>query len=274
VHIECRHLRAGNDMGSYTTEKKLIIAAIVTIVILAPSIYYIATSPTEPLAGVKVAVYDDRGTTLASQTALENMFRWMGADVTVISSEDVESGALASYDIFVAPGGCWCDGRCEILDDYEIVRQFVLQGGSYFGIGGGASYATGFRLGLFQGIIWSGCNGSGNWLLEMDVNRESTGPDLSDEPDSYTIFYESSGYFEAEGTTDIIPICTYTDTGLPSMIAFKYGNGTVFLSSPHPEYEEGNMNDGTDLWDTFSDSDSEWGLMLKICEWLLEESPP
>jgi hypothetical protein len=58
------------------------------------------------------------------------------------------------------------------------------------------------------------------------------------------------------------------------MIAFNYGNGTVFLSSPHPEYEEGNMKDGTDLWDLYSDPDSEWGLMLRICEWLLEESYP
>lgn len=260
-------------MSSYTIEKKSIIAAIVIVVVLASSILYIASSPSKPLAGVNVAIYDDRGTFAESQFALESMFRWMGANVTVISSNDVESGALDSYDFFVAPGGCWCDDRCEILDDYEIIRQFVLQGGSYFGIGGGASYATEFRLGLFQGIIWSDCNGTGNWLLEMDVNRESTGPDLSDEPDSYIIFYESSGYFDAVNMTGIIPICTYTDTGLPSMIAFKYGNGTVFLSSPHPEYEEGNMNDGTDFWDREPDPDSEWGLMLKICQWLLDESP-
>ena len=263
---------ACDAMSPYTTDRKLIIAAIIIIVILIPSILFIAISPSRPLAGVNVAIYNDRGTTYTSQIALESMFRWMGADVTIISSDDVESGALDSYDIFVAPGGCWCDDRCEILDDYEIVRQFVLQGGSYFGIHGGASYATGFRLGLFQGTIWSDCNGTGNWLLEMNVNRESTGPDLSNEPDSYIIFYESSGYFDANNMTGIIPICTYTDTGLPSMIAFSYGNGTVFLSSPHPEYEEGNMSDGTDFWDRDPDPDSEWGLMLKVCQWLLEES--
>ena len=259
-------------MNSYTTGRIPIIATILIIVILATSFLYIAVSPSGPLVGVKVAVYDDNGTTAASQIALESMFTWMGADVTVISSENVESGALDSYDIFVSPGGCWCDQRCEILDDFEIVRQFVLQGGSYFGIDGGASYATGYRLGLFEGILSADSNGTGDWLLEMNVNRASTGPDLSDEPESYTIFYESSGYFTAENMTGIIPICTYTDTGFPSMIAFKYGNGTVFLSSPHPEYEEGSMRDNTDFWDTIPDPDSEWGFMLKICQWLLEES--
>ncbi|MFW9908241.1 MAG: hypothetical protein ACFFEF_06670 [Candidatus Thorarchaeota archaeon] len=259
-------------MSVFTSRKIRIIAIMAIIVILASSIVYFAASPSRPLAGVKVAVYDDHGTGAASQFALESMFRWMGADVTVISGDDVASGALDSYDIFVAPGGCWCDERCQILDDYEIVRQFVLDGGSYFGVDGGASYATGYRLGLFQGNLWPDANGTGDWLLEMNVNRASTGPDLSAEPESYTIFYESSGYFDAENMTGIIPICTYTDTGLPSMIAFKYGNGTVFLSSPHPEYEEGTMSDGTDFWDSIPDPDSEWGFMLKICQWLFDES--
>jgi glutamine amidotransferase-like uncharacterized protein len=261
-----------NKMSSYVTGKKPILATVVIIIVIAISAFYIAASPSEPLAGVKVAVYDDHGTTAASQFALESMFRWMGAEVTVITGDDVASGVLDSYDIFVAPGGCWCDERCEILDDYEIVRRFVLDGGSYFGVDGGASYATGYRLGLFQGTLWPDANGTGDWLLEMNVNRESKGPDLSDEPESYTIFYESSGYFDAENMTGIIPICTYIDTGLPSMIAFRYGNGTVFLSSPHPEYEEGNLNDGTDFWDSIPDPDSEWNFMLKICQWLLIES--
>jgi len=262
-----------DEMSVLTSHKTPIIAAIAIIVILASSILYIATTPSRPLVGVKVAVYDDHGTTAASQFALEAMFRWMGANVTVITGDDVANGALDSYDIFVAPGGCWCDERCEILDDYEIVRQFVLNGGSYFGVDGGASYATSYRLGLFDGVLSADCNGSGDWLLEMNVNRNSTSPDLSDEPETYTVFYEASGYFIADNMTGIIPICTYTDSGFAGMIAFEYGNGTVFLSSPHPEYEEGSMRDGTDFWDSNPDPDSEWDFMLKICQWLLDESP-
>lgn len=254
------------------SRKSALAASAVVIVILVSSLLYVSIVPPPPLAGVSVAVYDDRGTTAASQFALEAMFRWMGADVTVISGDDVANGALDSYEIFVAPGGCWCDERCEILDDFEIVRQYILNGGSYFGVDGGASYATSYRLGLFDGVLSADCNGSDDFLLEMNVNRESTGPDLSEEPESYTLFYEASGYFLADNMTGIIPICTYTDSGFAGMIAFEYGNGTVFLSSPHPEYEEGSMRDNTDFWDTNPDPDSEWTLMMKVCQWLLEES--
>ncbi|MBN2229357.1 MAG: hypothetical protein JW779_07155 [Candidatus Thorarchaeota archaeon] len=243
----------------------------IAIILVSSTIFLVFTSP-GPLVGVRVAVYDDHGTTAASQFALESMFRWMGAEVTVINGTDVENGALDFYDIFVAPGGCWCDERCEILDDFEIVREFVLNGGSYFGVDGGASYATSYRLGLFDGVLSADCNGSGDWLLEMNVNRDSTGPDLSDEPESYILFYEASGYFLADNMTGIIPICTYTDTGYAGMIAFEYCEGTVFLSSPHPEYEEGSMRDGTDFWDTDPDPDSEWNLMLKVVLWLVNES--
>jgi len=254
------------------SSKRVLLASAVVAVILVSSLLYLSVYQPGPLAGVSVAIYDDRGTTAASQFALEAMFRWMGAAVTVITGDDVANGALDSYDIFVAPGGCWCDERCEILNDYEIVRQFVLDGGSYFGVDGGASFATGYRLGLFDGVLSADCNGSGDYLLDMNVNRESTGPDLSDEPESYTLFYEASGYFTSDNMTGIIPICTYTDTGFAGMIAFEYGNGTVFLSSPHPEYEEGSMKDGTDFWDDTPDPDSEWNLMLKVTQWLLEES--
>lgn len=259
-------------MTSFKPSIRVQFVSLIIIVVLVSSGFYFVLYQPAPLAGVKVAVYNDRGTTGISQFALEAMFRWMGAEVAVITGFDVEKGVLDDYDFFVAPGGCWCDDRCEILDDFEIVRQFVLNGGSYFGIDGGASYATGYRLSLFNGVLYPDCNGTGDWLLKMNINRNSTGPDLSDEPESYILFYESSGYFLADNMTGIIPICTYADSGYAGMIVFKYGNGTVFLSSPHPEYEEGSMRDGTNFWDHSPDPDSEWGLMLKISKWLLEES--
>ncbi len=259
-------------MIDFLSRKSAIVASTVVIVLLVSSVVYFSIAQPRPLEGVSVAVYDDNGTTASSQFALEAMFRWMGATVTVISGDDVANGVLESYDIFVAPGGCWCDERCEILDDYEIVREFVLNGGSFFGVDSGASYADSYRLGLFNGLYHSDCNGSGDKLITMNVNRESTGPDLSEEPETYTLFYESAGYFLGDNMTGIIPILTYTDTGYAGMIAFEYGNGTVFLSGPHPEYEEGSMRDNTDFWDSEPDPDSEWNFMLKVTLWLLEES--
>ncbi len=222
--------------------------------------------------GAKAAVYTDRGIRASSRAALVSMFEWMGADVTIIDESVILNGTLGNYDIIVMPGGCWCTERCEILGSLakNAIRQFIANGGAYFGIDGGASYATAWRLDIFHGTFWPDSNGSETYLLEVNVNTNSMQPDLSDEQESYTLLYEASGYFEAVNMTGITPICTYTDTGLPCMISFDYGNGRVFLSSPHPEYEEGSMRDNVETWDTLTDPDSEWDFMFRICNWLLE----
>ncbi|MFX0108588.1 MAG: hypothetical protein ACFE7R_09910 [Candidatus Hodarchaeota archaeon] len=258
------------NTNSLRPGKKTVIAVVV-ISSLVLSTLLIIQAPTG-MERVRVAIYDDRGVAAISAIAMENMFNWMGAEVTVIGSSEIRNGDLENYDILAMPGGCWCDERCEILgDEMEIVRQFIADGGAYFGVDGGASYATSYRMDIFHGVLSPDANGSGDFLLEMNVNTDSTGPDLSREPESYTIFYEASGYFDAENMTGVIPICTYTDTGYPSMIAFEYENGRVFLSSPHPEFEEGSMRDGVDTYDTMTDPDSEWGFMLKISRWLIAE---
>jgi len=259
---------SGSDfkLGKRTAIAILIIAA-VTI----PTVAILAT-PTG-MEGVQVYIYTDRGIRATSQIALEHMFRWMRADVSIIESEDINEGILDTCDILVMPGGCWCDERCELLDDeMPIIRDFIAGGGSYFGIDGGASYATSFRLGIFNGTHWPAVFSSETLLMEVGINRESSGPDLSAEPETYTMLYRDSGYYLADDMSDINPIATYLDTDFHCMISFKYGNGTVFLSSLQPEYEEGSDRDGTDAWDTMTDPDSEWPFMLKIARWLVEES--
>jgi hypothetical protein len=46
----------------------------------------------------------------------------------------------------------------------------------------------------------------------------------------------------------------------------------LFLSSPHPEIEEGDARDGTTFQDGLNDTDSEWGLMKVIARWLIDVS--
>ncbi|MFW9935250.1 MAG: hypothetical protein ACFFDU_07080, partial [Candidatus Thorarchaeota archaeon] len=60
--------------------------------------------------------------------------------------------------------------------------------------------------------------------------------------------------------------------GLPCMVTFRYGLGVVFLSSPHPEIEEGDSRDETTFQDGLNDPDSEWGLMRVIARWLIDVS--
>jgi hypothetical protein len=116
---------------------------------------------------------------------------------------------------------------------------------------------------------------------EMNVNHDSTGPDLSQEPDSYMVFCTGASYFEVLDSTEVIPILSYAESGLPGVIVFQYGLGTVMLSSPHPEFEEGNTRDGLDQtsythWPTYQflqDPDSEWDLLRKVTSWLISTSP-
>jgi glutamine amidotransferase-like uncharacterized protein len=228
---------------------------------------------TTGMEGVQVAIYTDRGVQATSRIALQNMFEWMHAEVSIIEAVDINDGILDTIDILVMPSGCWCSDRCLILgEEMNIIREFIENGGSYFGIDGGASYATSYRLDIFHGTLYPDACGSGDFLLEVTVNTNLDAPDLSQDSESYELLYESSGYFDADNMTGIATVATYVNTSLPCMIVFKFGTGTVFLSSPHPEYEEGSDRDGTDVYDSLQDTDSEWDFMLRICKWLVEES--
>ncbi len=230
------------------------------------------------LTGINVAVYYDEGALGSSVFALYYMFEWMNATVSYIDAEAIQADALDNYDIVAFPGGSTYDynNQLEALGR-EKLTEFVANGGSYFGICGGSmlgTHTTG--IGLFNGFYSSAVAGIGPYLMDLAVNRTSTGPDLSDEPENYTTMYWGSAYFYGPGLDDAIPIMTYHQNGEAAMIACRYEYGTVFLSSPHPEYEEGDDRDGTSFYDHLNDPDSEWGLMLKVSIWLVEaaETPP
>ena len=107
----------------------------------------------------------------------------------------------------------------------------------------------------------------------MNVNRSSSGPDLSDLPANFTTWYYASQYFNPHAGADVHVIATYEYNNEAGMVAFEYENGTVFLSSPHPEYEEDSDRDDTDFGDYLEDPDSEWDLLLSVSIWLIETSP-
>jgi glutamine amidotransferase-like uncharacterized protein len=222
------------------------------------------------LTGVNVAVYSGDGALVDSATALRYMFTWMNATAVYVDGEEIRNGALETCDILAFPGGSSLTYSTELEPEgIQEVKDFVANGGSYFGICGGSLFAT-WALEFFNGSYSGSVNGTGTFLMEMAVNRDSTGPDLSDEPEIYSLCYWGSSYFYGEGMTDAIPIMTYPESGEAAMIALRHELGTVFLSSPHPEYEEGDDRDGTSSFDNLNDPDSEWGMLLKVSIWLVE----
>jgi glutamine amidotransferase-like uncharacterized protein len=250
---------------------KIGIAVVLVATLLIAAVAF-ASLPTG-MEGIQVAIYTDRGVQTTSRVALQSMFEWMHCEVSIIEDIDINNGVLDDVDILVMPGGCWCSDRCLVLgEEMTIIREFIENGGAYFGIDGGASYATSYRLDIFHGILYPDTYGAEDFLQEVTVNTNQNAIDLSEETEPYEILYEASGYFGSDNMTGIITVATYANTSLPCMIAFDFGDGRVFLSSPHPEYEEGSGRDGTDVYDSMQDPDSEWHFMLRICKWLVNES--
>lgn len=227
------------------------------------------------LHDIEVAIYSGDGILGSSGLALNNLFLWMNATTRYVDGSDIRNGTLDTCDIIAFPGGSSVAYRDDLEPEgLDILREFVRSGGSYFGICGGSLFATNAILGLFDGTYSNPINGTGISLTHMYVNHISSELNLSSEPRSYEVMYWGSAYFYGDGMSTAIPVANYSYNNRPGMIAFRYGEGTAFLSSPHPEYEEGSSRDGTDFCDYLNDPDSEWSLLLKVSCWLVDASIP
>jgi len=228
------------------------------------------------LTGVSVLVMYTSNQAYGSAFALHNMFEWMNATAEYMNADSINNDTLSGYDILVAPGGSAATYSATLgTEGREAIRNFVSKGGSYFGICGGALLGCRYALGLFDGVMRQPVPGveSGTYMIQLAVNQSCLGPDLSDEPENITTLYWESAYLDPDDWTGIHPITTYLGGEYSPMVAFEYEDGSVFLSSPHPEYEENDDRDGTDAFDDLEDPDSEWGLMLKVARWLVDVSP-
>lgn len=246
-------------------------------VILPFSIEFSSSQEHNDLEGINVAVYNDSGTESLPESyiALRNMFEWMNASVDYISVDQIQQGDLKNYDLLCMPGGDPFDYYYSLESKGKNnIRNFIRFGGSYFGICGGSIFGTENFLNIFHGTLTSPVPeiGPGIQMKNMTINRNSEDLDLFELPENCTTLYWSSGYFEAADMSKIIPITFYPENGESGMITFKYGSGTVFLSSPHPEFEENTDRDGTTRFDSYDDPDSEWDLLLQVSLWLVNTS--
>ncbi|MFX1562111.1 MAG: BPL-N domain-containing protein [Promethearchaeota archaeon] len=264
------HLSSKPSNNSITVV--FLLAALFTFSMFTANTARQVEAQTLDLAGVSIAVWG--GITSDSTTAVQAMFEWMNAEVTLVTSSQIRGGALDSVDIFAVPGVSETSTIALLEEEgREAIRQFVEAGGSYFGICGGALTAVNPSLHLYDGTLTMTICGSGSSLGTITVNQLSTGPGLATEPSTYQTTFWGPQYFTAQGVTGLVTIATYESNGHPSMIVYEYGSGNVFLSSPHPEFEEGDSRDGTTLFDEFNDPDSEWNFMQKIARWQVDTSP-
>jgi glutamine amidotransferase-like uncharacterized protein len=244
------------------------------------------------LVGVKVAVYDG-GSGVSSNpretsaAALYWMFRWMNATVEMVNSSAIKQGILNDFHIIAVPGGYAYDYYLDLGNSgANAIRDFVAQGGAYWGSCAGAFYALEefewseygetttqyYGLGLFPGRGVGPIIGIADWpdiaMTDVHINISNGLIDLSQESSNHSMMYYGGPYFETEGMENITTLATYSYNGMPAIIAFEYVNGRVFLTGPHPEWEEDSFRDGC-VWDNIlEENGSEWELCKKISLWL------
>ncbi|MGQ9459719.1 MAG: BPL-N domain-containing protein [Candidatus Bathyarchaeaceae archaeon] len=237
--------------------------------------------------GARVAVYNGPGVWATGRTAIEKMFEWMNASVTLVFPEDIKNGNLVNFDLLVIPGGNADPYNYYIgLDGAQKIRDFVSNGGAFIGICAGGYYACdyiiwegtryeyvldlfpGYGVGPLEAIPWPTYNMT---KIEM-VNH--THPITAHEPEyEWILYYGGAEYFAYEGA-DVTVLGRYTvNDQNPAIVAFEYGLGRVFLIGPHPEIEEDSMRDGTGWGEWLDDRGSDWPLMYEAFKWLLWRSP-
>lgn len=243
------------------------------------------STPTD-LNGITVGIYEGYISSIVNESrqALYNMFTWMNASVYIFNTTDLLNGCLWACEILAIPEGLGPFTEQKITDDgLQAIREWVALGGSYIGVRGSAAIAmngsyfegftTTFDLALVNGTSYEVEELDSIQMTNVSINRDSTGPDLSDMPVNQSVLFSTGRYFVPSKGQDIICIANYTHNNQPAMIAAEYGEGNLFISSPHFEYEENGDRDGTDYMDAYDDPDSEWPLLLTISIWLIDSSP-
>ena len=271
--------------------RKIAVLVITALFMLSPFLMTTTNGQTAPtnLTGKNVAVYyGDPSSSASSRTALQAMFSWMNASVDVLYASDIAAGNLTDYDMIVVPGG-WAGTYNEDLAGTGIteIRNFVRDGGAFFGVCAGAYFGCDkllweggfleYQLDLFDGYGIGPVEEITSWpnfdMTEIIINQTSPLIDLSGEPAIHTIQYFGGPWFDIAGKEGIHSLATYAANNESAMIAFEYEDGRVFLSGPHPEWEEDSNRDNVVSYDNiFDDVGSEWDMMLKVSLWLLENS--
>jgi glutamine amidotransferase-like uncharacterized protein len=235
-----------------------------------------------------IAIYMDAGVDEDCVDATRNMFQWMGYSVRYVSAYTIRHEGLDDYRLLCIPGGdMYQYGQDLHILGAQVIRDFISAGGGYIGICGGG-YFTGREiywrgdklvvtsLELFPGIT----RGPNNAIVPYPdygmckVNIvDSLHPITSAQPDTAWILYYWGPEFFPDSNATVSILGEYDEGGNAALCALTYGSGRVFVTGPHPEFEEDDDRDGTTLGDEFDDRGTDWELMKRATQWCLKEIP-
>jgi len=232
---------------------------------------------------VRVAVYSGAGAYFRSIKAATQMFLWMGAEPRRITPQEIIEGKLKTFDILYMTGG-WAVPYIRDLKNGGTakIRKFVHQGGAYLGTCAGAFFAADYiiwegkryeyPLDLFPGYAKGPIVEIAPWprfkLCRINLSQTSH-PITKGEPDSLMSLYYGAPWFDLPPGFKADVLAYYDINNRPAMVAYEYGQGRVFLTGLHTEFEEGDDRDNV-LWDNdMNDPESEWPLMINAVRWLI-----
>ena len=227
--------------------------------------------------------------------ALARSVEYAGHVPLSIRFEDIIGDSLANdeFDVVVFPGG-YAYGYKQGLDGHEQrIRDFILAGGSYFGICAGGFYSGGtiswegksysYPLDIYDGVATGPLDDVAAWPDYALTPIEIIDPLLGG-PCTMMQTYYGGGYFPIPGGMSYTPVATYAYGGQYSgendIIRYPYGNGHVVLTGTHPECRAGTVEDWL-FWDDYDpydvplmNPDNPWALVDSIFDnWLAPCSP-
>jgi glutamine amidotransferase-like uncharacterized protein len=212
---------------------------------------------------VTIGIYADEGAAAVCYVAAENMFSWMGFETRRIYASTLNEGDIEHIDVFYFPGGSYGS----LIDETgrQRLRDAIASGRGCIGTCGGAYFAA--YLGVFPGTLTGPVPGLDLEMCEVYLIRPH--PITDDQPAKLWIMYVNSPYFVPNSDAAIDTIGFYNVSGYPALVACEYGTGRVFLTGPHPEWEEDDDRDGISTYDSFDDVESDWPMMYNATRWCL-----
>lgn len=234
---------------------------------------------------ITVGIYVGDGASQDSYIAAQKMFQWMNYKIKFIDATIINLGEIHTIDIFYFPGGIEDHYREDISSEGRFnIKTMVYAGSSYIGSGAGAIYAgtryvqagaifeTGM-LALFAGdlVDRSLLDVSSTDYFMCLVDYEKPHPIIEFSRQNDWMLYYNSPHMEPYDELNYDVIGRYHLNHQIALIAFEFGKGRVFLTGPHPEFEEDDERDGVSYFDGFNDQGSEWDMMKQAVEWCIRQ---
>ena len=243
---------------------------------------------------IRVACYNGEGVMEDDLVILPNLVKWMGYEYSEVSGRDIKRGVLRNFDVLILPGGngplYWNDlGK----QGKEAIQDFVYQGGGYFGICEGAYRAFEYAvwidapenlvlnnpdsfLGLISAVAWGPVfevaeRPDPGWGMAAIDIVDNIHPITDSHPERFTMYYLGGCYLVPSNEGEFTILGVYNATGEPAIASCDYWQGRVFITGPHPEFEEDDDRDGIKFYEPIDgswDPESDWPLLRDAVMWL------